>query len=122
MNAVAGFDRLLYYWSKRHPTSASLFQRPYVFQAQGSSLEDNLDRTVFVGNLRATTKPKAVKQLFARCQSCLHVQYHYSMTPRSSSTPAKKKATSGKHLTGGSTHCPSGSGHAWQPTSIDRQA
>lgn len=49
------------------PTSASQYDVCDDAQAQGHSNEDNLDRTVFVGNLRATMKPKAIKQLFARC-------------------------------------------------------
>lgn len=35
-------------------------------QAHDHSTEDKLDRTIFVGNLRASTKPKAIKQLFSR--------------------------------------------------------
>jgi hypothetical protein len=35
-------------------------------QAMDSSVDDKLDRTVFVGNLRAAMKPKAIKQLFSR--------------------------------------------------------
>lgn len=35
-------------------------------QAVDGSADDKLDRTIFVGNLRAAVKPKAIKQLFAR--------------------------------------------------------
>jgi hypothetical protein len=34
--------------------------------AHVSKADDKLDRTVFVGNLRAAMKPKAIKQLFSR--------------------------------------------------------
>jgi hypothetical protein len=35
-------------------------------QAEDGRADDKLDRTIFVGNLRAAMKPKAIKQLFSR--------------------------------------------------------
>jgi hypothetical protein len=48
------------------PSDTGMFTWCPGLQATDSSVDDKLDRTVFVGNLRAAMKPKAIKQLFSR--------------------------------------------------------
>lgn len=55
-------------------------------QAEDQGPDDKLDRTIFVGNLHAVMKPKAIKQLFSRSakQFCLHVWYRQAFLTSSS--------------------------------------